>query len=72
MSINRVPVDSSNIRSIGYDFDTQILEIEFLSGGIYRYSNVPSNIHDELMAADSKGRYFAANIKEQYTTEKIS
>lgn len=72
MSINRIPVTSSNIRSIGYSPDTETLEIEFLSGGIYQYSNVPSNIYDDLMSASSHGGYFAANIKERYPTERIS
>ena len=41
--MDRLPVDSSLIRSIGYDFSNSILEAELLpSGRVYRYFEVPS------------------------------
>ncbi|RZK30825.1 MAG: KTSC domain-containing protein, partial [Hymenobacter sp.] len=49
--MNRVPVDSSNLSSVGYDAATKTLEIAFRSGGVYQYSYVPPNIHNELMSA---------------------
>ena len=39
--MNRKPVRSSNISSIGYDSESKTLEIEFHSGGVYQYFNVP-------------------------------
>lgn len=67
--MNREYVDSSNIRSIGYDRGT--LEIEFHSGGIYQYSNVPETVYASLITADSHGRYFNAHIKNIYHTTPI-
>lgn len=61
--MERTPVKSSNLHSVGYDSSNQILEIEFNSGGIYQYSQVPEDIYNSLMNADSKGRYFIQNIK---------
>ena len=61
--LQRFPVESSNIASIGYDPVTSTLEIEFHSGGIYRYSGVPEDIHHGLMNAGAKGSYFHLNIK---------
>ncbi len=69
--MERTPVTSSDIRSIGYDADSQTLEIEFNSGGTYQYSGVPSGEHDGIMAADSKGKYFHANIKNRYSFDKL-
>ena len=37
----RDPVSSSNIASIGYDSDSETLEIEFTNGSIYQYFNLP-------------------------------
>jgi len=71
MSINRIPVSSSNLHSVGYDSTTETLEIEFHSGGIYQYFGVPSSIHDALMSASSLGGYFAANIKNNYRWQKM-
>lgn len=62
--MNRTPVSSSNLSAVGYDPETQTLEVEFLDGGLYRYSNVPSTIHAGLMSASSHGSYFDAYIKK--------
>lgn len=69
--MDRVIVSSSNIRSIGYDPSGHVLEIAFLSGGIYQYDGVPEYVYDELMKASSHGKYFAAHIKNVYPTRKI-
>ena len=69
--MDRQSVASSNLRSIGYDTDTQTLEIEFHSGSIYQYDDVPENIHSSLMQAPSKGKYFSRHIKGQYHYQRI-
>ncbi len=61
--MKRKSVDSSNIASIGYDEHSQTLEIEFNSGRIYQYFNVPSSEYNALMNASSHGTYFNQNIK---------
>jgi hypothetical protein len=62
--MNRTPVSSSNLTSVGYDPEKMILEIEFKSGSIYQYFNVPESEHNGLMNAESHGKYFNANIKK--------
>ncbi|MBC6436158.1 KTSC domain-containing protein [Nostoc sp. HG1] len=70
--MNRMPVSSSNLASVGYDPNTQTLEIEFLHGGIYQYSGVPSSVHSGLMAASSHGSYFDQHVKKAgYAYRKI-
>jgi hypothetical protein len=59
----RVQVDSSSLASVGYDPATETLEVEFTSGTVYQYSNVPAEVYEELMAAESHGAYFAQNIR---------
>ena len=66
--MQREHVVSSNIESIGYENST--LEIRFLSGGTYQYFAVPQHVYDELMAAESKGKYFASRIKDHYKFSK--
>ena len=60
----RTPVTSSNLASVGYDPTNRVLEIEFLSGPIYQYFNVPENIYSGLMQAGSHGSYFDAFVKK--------
>lgn len=62
--MNRTPVESSNLSSVGYDPATQTLEVEFLSGDIYQYFNVPAIRHTGIMSASSHGEYFDAYIKK--------
>jgi uncharacterized protein len=69
--MNRQAVTSSNIASIGYEANSQTLEIEFLNGGVYQYFDVPQNVYDELMNADSHGQYLNQNIKGYYRYSKV-
>lgn len=64
--MNRVQVTSTVLRSVGYDATTRTLETEFTSGAIYRYHDVPAEVHDGLMAADSHGQYFNAFVRDRY------
>ena len=69
--MNRQPVSSSNLRSVGYDSSTKTLEIEFNSGGVYQYYGVPPIVYQELMNAPSHGKYFHAHIKGVYRYARI-
>lgn len=69
--MNRSPVASSNITSIGYEAARMLLEIEF-SSGVYQYHAVPEHIYMELMAAPSHGRYFARAIRDRYAYRKVA
>jgi hypothetical protein len=69
--MQRRPVKSSDLKSIGYDDASQILEIEFHSGGIYQYSKVPPSVFNELVQAASKGKYFHKCIKKSYGAKRI-
>ena len=71
MAVKRVPVESSMIASVGYDEAKRILEIEFNSGRIYRYANVPPEVYRGLMEAESHGRYFLAHIKGVYAYRRV-
>jgi hypothetical protein len=62
-SMDRTPVQSSNIVSIGYDNQTFVLEVEFNGGRIYQYFNVPDYIYNDLINSSSVGTYFNQNIK---------
>jgi hypothetical protein len=69
--LNRQQVQSSDIHSVGYDGVTEVLEIEFNSGGIYQYSNVSERVYSELMNAESHGKYFHRYIKDKFPTSRI-
>lgn len=67
MAIERKPVTSSNVLSLGYDPVGQVLEIEFKDGSVYQYANVPQFIYDQLIASSSIGSFIHNNIKAKYS-----
>lgn len=69
--IERVPVESSSLVSIGFAREAHVLEIEFRSGAIYRYRGVPQTVFEALKKAESKGRYFAQSIRGKYEFQHI-
>ena len=70
--IERAPVESSVIQSVGYDAEHAVLEIEFVSQQVYRYHFVPRSTWNGLMRAASKGRYFDGHIREKFPTTRLT
>ena len=68
--MDRQPVSSSTIASIGYDPATETLEIEFHKTGLYRYFNVPQVVHESFITATSHGTFLNSHIKGQYAYER--
>jgi hypothetical protein len=65
-------VESSLIRSIGYDLPSSILEVEFVEGGrLYEYYDVPLSVYSRLMGAESIGAYFNEYIRDMYAYQEI-
>ena len=69
----RRPVESSLIRSVGYDLPSSVLEVEFIEGNrVYEYYDVPLSVYSRLMGAESQGSYFNEYIKDFYAYMQIS
>lgn len=69
--MHRAKVTSSNIVSIGYDAESEVLEIEFHGGAVYQYDSVPTEEYEGLMDAGSHGTYFHQHINGRYTYQKL-
>jgi len=66
-----VSVGSSYISRIGYDDMAQTLYVEFSNGSNYVYLEVEQAIHTAFINAESKGRYFKAEIIGRYKYKRI-
>lgn len=53
---------SSRVAEIGYSRSKLTLQVKFQKGGIYNYTPVTQEQFDELMAAESVGKYLGENI----------
>ncbi len=69
--ITMIPVESSNVESVGYDENEQILYVRFLTGAMYIYKGVNNYEFDGLLSAPSVGSYLHRNIKNNYPYERI-
>lgn len=69
--IEMFPVDSSNIQSIGYDTDSETLQVEFNGGSLYQYFDVPEHIYENFLQADSQGVFLHTHIKGQYRYSRV-
>ena len=70
-TMERTPVESSNIESIGYDEANNVLEIEFNSGAVYQYFDVPEPTYAAFLAAGSKGQFLHQEIKDVFRYAQV-
>jgi hypothetical protein len=64
--MERVKVQSSIIRSVGYDPETHLLEIEFKDRKVGRFINISPETYAHLISAHSIGGYFIEHIRDRY------
>jgi len=70
--MKRLPVDSSAVRSIGYDPKSLVLEIEYANGSVYDYYDVPPATYQEFCEADSMGAFVNFRIKPNFEYREVS
>ena len=66
-----VLLKSTVLRAVRYFERHQLLDLEFRSGAIYRYSHFPPNQYCDLLAADSHGEYFNHHILNRFTVAQL-
>lgn len=66
-----VKVESSNISAVGYDMNFGSLIVEYKSGMKYQYKNVPYELYENLLKAESKGRFVNENVKGKFEYNRL-
>lgn len=66
---------SSTIHRVDYNEKDKVMEIEFRTGNVYRYYNVPPRMWKifqlYIECEGSAGSFFNEYIKNQFTSEKV-
>jgi hypothetical protein len=70
--IDREPITSSNLVSIGYDAERKMLAVEFKSGLVMHYRNVNLNLATDFYGATSRGAFYAAFIRGKFPAERMT
>ena len=69
--IARQPVHSHALAAVGYSKRLHALEVEFVSGAVYRYSNVPPQIYRDLLSAASKAQFYDTNVRGHFPSVHV-
>jgi KTSC domain-containing protein len=69
--VSMVPVESSNIHSVGYHPASSTMWVIFKDGGHYVYNGVKPKVHADFMASKSKGKFFHTQIRGKYQHSKL-
>jgi len=70
--MNWQPLESKLLSSAAYDAENRILYLRFRSGDVYRYFAFPPEQYQQFLDAESRGRYFLANIRNQFRYERLA
>ncbi len=69
--MERKRINSSRIRSAGYDSRKQLLEIEFSDGRIVSYRGVSPEVHRQFVNAPSPVSFYEDKIAENYPETRV-
>ena len=69
--MERKRVNSSKLRSVGYDEKSRTLEIEMSNGQVFQYVGVYPEVYRRLMAAPNPTTFFDDKIAEEYTPQRV-
>lgn len=69
--MERKRVNSSKIRSVGYDEKIQTLEVELTNGQVFQYVKVYPEVYRQFMAAPNPTTFFDDKIAEDYTGRRV-
>jgi hypothetical protein len=64
-------VESTTLATVAYDETRELLQLEFCSLAVYQYFGVPREVHEALLDAPSKGRYFNWAIRGRFPYRPI-
>ena len=63
---------SSVIRRFAWRADQSVLDVEFVTGRVYRYAGVPEAEASGMRRVLSKGGYFNRHIRHSYPCEQLA
>jgi ABC-type taurine transport system ATPase subunit len=69
--MERKRVNSSKLRSVGYDEASRTLEVELSGGQVFQYVGVYPEVYRRFMAAPNPGAFFDDKIAEEYTPKAV-
>ncbi|NIO40760.1 MAG: KTSC domain-containing protein [Burkholderiales bacterium] len=69
--MDRRTVNSSKIRSVGYDERARVLEVEHSDGSVYQYSGVSQEVYRRMMSAPTMASFYQDRIEEEFARKRV-
>ena len=69
--MHRTAVACEGIAQVGYDDGAQTLEIEFASGSVYDFFNVPPRVYEQLMHSPAKERFYESHVLARFPYQRV-
>jgi len=70
--MQRLAFESEAVASAGYDSEARSMEVEFRTGRIYRYSEVPPGVFEWLLRTKSKGSFVTNMVKDRFEFVEVT
>lgn len=67
-----IPVESAAFSAFGYSGSGNRLAFKFAGGSEYEYEGVGDEVIRSFLASESKGRFFASNIRNAYPFTRVA
>ncbi|EWC59717.1 hypothetical protein UO65_5022 [Actinokineospora spheciospongiae] len=69
--MHRTQPDSAVIASIAFDAMTDTLEVEFHTGRVHRYLDVPKHVYWRFASAADSGSFFDEEVKDRFEEQRV-
>ena len=67
-----LPVDSKLLTAAAYATENHVLYLRFRSGDVYRYFDFPPELYRHFLDAESKGKFFLSEIRNQFRYDRLA
>ena len=64
--MERQLLGSSDLKSVGYDNVSRMLEIEFTDGAVKRYFGVPTHVYQDLLESPTFNTFFREHVEDRF------
>ena len=68
----RAPDGSTCVQALRFEIEDEELIVHFVKGQVYSYDSLPQEVYQEFKDSSSRGEYFNANIRNNYSYSRIS
>jgi len=69
--MERRKVNSSKIRSVGYDEKLRTLEVEHSDGTVFQYAGVSQEVYRRMMSAPSIVSFYQDRVEEDFSRKRL-